>query len=125
MRKVKEPVSGFTHLGGMFASIVGLVFLIIYSVKYGHDTYDVVSYSIFGASLVLLYAASSFYHLLNLGEKATTVLKKIDHIMIYFVIAGSYTPICLSVLRGGWGWSIFGFVWALTIIRFVLNYFLD
>lgn len=125
MKKIKDPVSGFSHLVGMIASIVGLVFLIIYAVKEGEGAYDVVSFTIFGVSLILLYAASSFYHLLNLKEKGDMILKKIDHIMIYILIAGSYTPICLGPLRGGWGWSIFGIVWGLAIIRIIFNSLLD
>jgi len=124
MRKIKDPISGFTHLAGMIASIVGLVFLIIYSAKYSNDrVYDIVSFSLFGSFLILLYASSAFYHLLDLSEKATMVLKKIDHIMIYFVIAASYTPICLGPLRGGWGWSIFGVVFGLSIIGLFLTIF--
>ena len=123
MGKIKDPVSGFSHLLGMVAGIVGLVFLIIYSVKYGESAYIIVSFTIFGASLVLLYAASSIYHLLSLSKKADTILRKLDHIMIYFLIAGTYTPICLGPLRGGWGWSIFGVVWGLAILGLFLTIF--
>ena len=125
MKKIKDPVSGLTHLAGMIAAIVGLVFLIIYAVKYGNSAYEVVSFTLFGSFLILLYASSSLYHLLNLKEKADTVFKKIDHIMIYFLIAASYTPACLGPLRGGWGWSIFGVVWGLALFRTLLNYLLD
>ena len=123
MAKIKDPVSGFSHLIGMIASIVGLVFLIVFAVKYGEGTYDVVSFSIFGTGLIFLYAASSFYHLLNLKEKATAVLRRIDHIMIYILIAATYTPICLGPLRGGLGWSIFGVVWGLAIVGLFLTIF--
>lgn len=71
--------------------------------------------------LILLYTFSSLYHLLNVGEKATRVLRKFDHIMIYILIASTYTPICLGPLRGGWGWSIFGVVWGLAIIGTILT----
>jgi len=124
MKKIKDPVSGFTHLAGMIASIVGLVFLIIFAAKYSNDkAYDVVSFTLFGTFLVLLYAASSFYHLLNLKEKATIILKKIDHAMIYFVIAAGYAPVCLGPLRGAWGWSIFGVVWGLAFAGLFLTIF--
>ena len=125
MKKVKDPVSGFSHLLGMFLSIAGLVLLIITAVHDGNGAYDVVSFTIFGVSLILLYAASSFYHLLNLSEHVNTLLKKLDHIMIYVLIAGTYTPICLSPMRGGWGWSIFGVVWGLAIARNIFNNILD
>jgi len=122
-RKIKDPVSGFSHLFGMFLSIAGLVLLIITAVNDSNGVYDIVSFTIFGASLILLYAASSIYHLLNLSEHANTILKKFDHIMIYILIAGSYTPICLGVMRGGWGWSIFGVVWGLAISGLFLTIF--
>ena len=125
MKKIKDPVSGFSHLLGMFLSIAGLVLLIITAAHDGNGAYDIVSFTIFGTSLILLYAASSFYHLLNLSEKADTLLKKIDHIMIYILIAGTYTPVCLGPMRGGWGWSIFGVVWGLAITRIIFNNILD
>ena len=123
MKKIKDPISGFSHLLGAALSVAGLVFLIIYACKYGEGAWDIVSFTIFGASLILLYLASSLYHLLNLKEKATTVFKKLDHIMIYYLIAGSYTPICLGPLRGGWGWSIFGVIWGLAIFGTLLTVF--
>lgn len=123
MKKIKDPISGITHLVGAAASIVGLVFLIIWAVKYGEGPLDVVSFTIFGAGLILLYTASSIYHLCNVSEKASTVLRKLDHIMIYILIAATYTPMTLGPLRGGWGWSIFGVVWGLAILGLFLTIF--
>lgn len=123
MKKVKDPVSGFSHLLGAIASIVGLVFLIIWAAKYGEGAWDVVSFTIFGVSMLLLYICSANYHLFNVGEKATRVLRKLDHIMIYILIAGTYTPICLGPLRGGWGWSIFGVVWGIALLGLFLTIF--
>lgn len=123
MKKVKDPVSGFSHLLGAVASIVGLVFLIIWAAKYGEGAWDVVSFTIFGVSMLLLYVCSANYHLFNVGEKATRVLRKLDHIMIYILIAGTYTPICLGPLRGGWGWSIFGVVWGIALLGVFLTIF--
>ena len=124
MKKIKDPISGFSHLLGAIASIAALVLLIVFASIHG-NAYTIVSVTLFGTTLILLYTASSIYHLLNLKEKATTVLKKIDHIMIYFLIAGSYTPIVLGPLRGGWGWSIFGVIWGLAIARHIFSNFLD
>lgn len=123
MKKVKDPLSGFSHLLGAIASIVGLVFLIIWAAKYGEGAWDVVSFTIFGVSMLLLYICSANYHLFNVGEKATRVLRKLDHIMIYILIAGTYTPICLGPLRGGWGWSIFGVVWGIALLGVFLTIF--
>lgn len=118
---IKDPVSGFSHLIGMLLSIAGLVLLIVYAAKYGEGAWDVVTFTIFGSALVLLYLFSSLYHLLNLGETGTKVFKKFDHMMIYILIAATYTPICLGPLRGPWGWSIFGVVWGLAVIGVILT----
>ncbi len=123
MVRVKDPISGFSHLFGAILSVIGLVFLIIYACFYGEGAWDIVSFTIFGSGLILLYTSSSLYHLLNLGSKATKLFRKLDHIMIYVLIAATYTPICLGPLRGGWGWSIFGVVWFLAIIGIFLTIF--
>lgn len=123
MSKVKDPISGFTHLAWAILSIVGLVFLVVASAYSDEPGWNITSCAIFGASLILLYVCSANYHLFNVGEKASTILRKLDHIMIYFLIAGTYTPICLGPLRGGWGWSIFGIVWALAIAGIFLTIF--
>ena len=121
MAKVKDPVSGFSHLIGAVLSLVGLVLLIVYAALYGEGAWDVVTFTIFGVGLLLLYTFSTLYHLLNLGEKGTRVFRKFDHIMIYVLIASSYTPICLGPLRGPWGWSTFGVVWGIAVIGIVLT----
>jgi hemolysin III len=66
--------------------------------------------------MILLYAASAAYHLIPLNEKGTRILKKLDHVMIFMMIAGTYTPFCLVPLRGGWGWTIFGIVWGFAVV---------
>lgn len=122
MKNIKDPVSGFTHLVGAVASVAGLVVLIVMAALNSNEKgWDIVSFSIFGTALILLYTFSSLYHLLNVGETATRVLRKFDHIMIYVLIAATYTPICLGPLRGGWGWSIFGVVWGLALVGIILT----
>lgn len=120
MAKIKDPISGFSHAFGAVLSIAGLVILIVFAAMYG-TAWHVVSYTIFGVGLILLYTFSSLYHLLNLKEKAMNVFRKFDHIMIYVLIAATYTPVCLTVLRGPWGWSIFGVVWFLAILGIILT----
>jgi hemolysin III len=107
---MRDPVSGLTHLFGMFLSIAALVLLVVFAALRG-TAWHVTSFSIFGASLILLYAASAFYHLLPVPENWQKILQRIDHMMIYVLIAGTYTPICLVPLRGAWGWSLFGVIW--------------
>ena len=76
MKKIKDPVSGISHLIGAVLSVIGLVFLIVYSAKYGEGAWDVVSFTIFGVGLILLYTFSTLYHMLNIGERGTRVFRK-------------------------------------------------
>lgn len=118
--RIREPFSGFSHLVGLALSIFGLVYLI--NVGIGRGTaWHIVALSIFGASLILLYAASALYHLLPLAEKGVKILRRIDHMMIYVLIAGSYTPLCLLALRGGWRWGLLIPIWVAAIVGVVLS----
>ena len=123
IKKLKDPVSALTHIAGALFSIVGLVILIVTSAATKRSAWDIVSCTIFGCSLILLYSASGIYHSINSSEKTNRILRKLDHIMIYFLIAGSYTPIALGPLRGPWGWSIFGVIWGLAIAGLFLTLF--
>ncbi len=118
--KVRDPFSGFSHLAGAILSVAGLYLLVRYALVNG-TVWHIVSFSIFGASLILLYTASSIYHLLSVSEKSTRVLRKIDHMMIYILIAGTYTPVCLIPLRGGWGWSLLISIWGIAMIGIILK----
>jgi len=118
--KVKDPVSGFSHLAGVVLSAIGLCFLIRYAVANG-TVWHIVSFSIFGTSLILLYTASSIYHLLVVSERGSVILRKIDHMMIYVLIAGTYTPVCLIPLRGGWGWSLLISIWGIAMTGIILK----
>lgn len=122
MARIKDPVSGITHLIGAALSLAGLVLLIVFAALYSNEkAWDIVSFTIFGVALLLLYLFSTLYHMLNLKEKGTRVFRKFDHIMIYILIAATYTPVCLGPLRGPWGWTIFGIVWAMAIIGTILT----
>ncbi len=120
MAKVRDLVSGLTHCIAAGLSIAGLVVLIVFAAIWG-DAWDVVSFTIFGVGLVLLYTFSTLYHWLNISDKGIRVFKKFDHIMIYILIAASYTPVCLGPLRGPWGWSIFGVVWGIAVLGTILT----
>lgn len=120
--KLKEPINGLTHLIGALFSIAGLVLLVYFAAIKG-TVWHVVSFSIFGASLILLYTSSTLYHWLPLSERGTKIFRRIDHIMIFILIAGTYTPVCLVSLRGGWGWSLFGVVWGIAVAGIVLKMF--
>lgn len=120
MAKVRDFMSGLTHCIAAGLSLIGLVVLIVFASIWG-DAYDVVSFTIFGVGLFLLYLFSTLYHWLNISEKGITVFKKFDHIMIYVLIAASYTPVCLGPLRGPWGWSIFGVIWGFAVLGTILS----
>lgn len=120
MAKVRDFMSGLTHCIAAGLSLVGLVILIIFSSIWG-DAYDIVSFTIFGVGLLLLYLFSTLYHWLNISEKGIIIFKKFDHIMIYILIAASYTPVCLGPLRGPWGWSIFGVIWGFAVLGTILT----
>ncbi len=119
---IKEPVNGFTHLVGALFSVAALTLLVTLS-AINATAWHVVSFSIYGSSMILLYTASSLYHLLPLSEKGTRIFRTIDHAMIYVLIAGTYTPCCLVALRGGWGWSLFGVVWGLAVLGIAFKIF--
>ncbi len=120
LKKIKDPVSGFSHLFGAVLSLVGLVLLVYYSAV-NATPWHVVSFSIFGGSLILLYTMSTLYHLLTVSEKGNTILRKIDHMMIYVLIAGTYTPMCLIPLRGAWGYSLLGSIWGIAVVGIILK----
>jgi hemolysin III len=119
---LKDPVSGLTHLAGAVLAVFGLAALVVLSILYA-GPWHLVSFAVYGMSLVLLYTASACYHLLPVSAGATRVLRRLDHIMIYVLIAGTYTPFCLVALRGVWGWSIFGAVWGLALAGLFLKLF--
>ena len=108
-----ERLNAWTHLVGTMLSISGASVLITLAALMG-DPWKIVSVSIFGATLILLYSASTLYH--SLRGRAKTILRKLDHLSIYLLIAGTYTPFCLVTLRGVWGWTLFGIVWGLALI---------
>jgi hemolysin III len=108
-----ERFNAWTHLVGTVLSIAGAVVLIVMASLNG-DPWKIVSMSIYGATLILLYSASTLYH--SVRGRAKIVLQKLDHLSIYLLIAGTYTPFCLVTLRGAWGWSLFGVVWGLALV---------
>jgi hemolysin III len=116
-----EISNSVSHGVGAVFSVIGLILLVIRAVGNG-DPWQVVSVSIFGTSMVLLYTSSTLYHAL-IPPRARRIFKILDHSMIYILIAGTYTPFLLISLRGGWGWSMFGVVWGVSIIGIVLKVF--
>ncbi len=120
--KLREPMNGATHFIGILLAIAALPALVVPAVKMG-KTLHVVSFTIFSVSMILLYTSSTVYHWATVSEGRLKTLRKIDHIMIFVMIAGSYTPITLIGLKGAWGWSLFGVAWGITVIGLFLKLF--
>ena len=121
-KHVKDPGSAITHFIGMLMAVFAAVPLIIKATHEPSPIY-VVSIAIYAASLILLYAASTTYHTFDRSEKINTILKKIDHMMISVLIAGSYTPICLLVLGGRLGIMLLAIVWSIAIAGILIKAF--
>ncbi len=122
-KKINDPVSSITHLLGAVLSIPITISLVTLSALIGNPWY-IVSFSIFGLSLFLLYTSSTVYHLIPLKkrfEKIKYRARKFDHMMIYILIAGSYTPICLIALRGVWGYTIISIIWVCAVAGIVFK----
>ena len=117
-----RPWSAITHGVGAVMAVIGTIVLLVQAVLLHSDVWHIVSFAIYGASMICLYTASTLYHCLNTKVGTRIALRKYDHCSIYLLIAGSYTPICLTVLReaGAWGWVLFGVVWAIGIAGIVL-----
>ncbi len=110
-----DMVSGVLHLVGVGLAIAVLVVLIVVGARYG-TSWHVVGYSLYGTGLILLYVASSTYHLIpRRFARVKQFFRRLDHSMIYVLIAATYTPICFLTLPAGWGWSLFGVVWGLAL----------
>lgn len=109
-----------THGLGVVFSLVGL-FVLIYFASQSGSQIELICASVFGLSMVILYLASTIYHAVS-NEKRKLIFQKLDHLCIYILIAGTYTPIALLGLKGAWGWSIFVSIWAMAALGFVFKF---
>jgi hemolysin III len=114
-----ELASSVIHGVGVVLSVIGLTVLVIQTAMSGTAS-DVLASAVYGVSLILLYSASTLYHTVR-TESARRVLRTLDHIAIFLLIAGTYTPFTLIALRGTWGWSLFGIVWSLALLGSALE----
>lgn len=121
-KHIKDPGSAITHFIGMLMAIFAAIPLLIKAANEPSKIY-LISLTIYVLSMVLLYGASTTYHTLDLSEKVNTILKKLDHMMIFVLIAGSYTPICLLVLKGKTGYMMLALVWGVAIIGILIKAF--
>jgi hemolysin III len=117
--KGEEIANAITHGIGALLAVTALIILIVFSSSRG-NAWHVVSYTIFGSTLVLLYTGSTLYHSLT-NKTAKKVFRIIDHSSIYLLIAGTYTPYTLTALRGPLGWVIFGIIWAMAVCGIIMK----
>ncbi|TVQ83076.1 MAG: hemolysin III family protein [Bacteroidetes bacterium] len=117
----EEIVNAILHGIGVGLSIAALVILVIFANIYG-DTWHLVSFSIYGATLIIMYLSSTLYHSFTIG-KWKNILHVLDHSSIFLLIAGTYTPITLTAMRGPWGWSIFGVIWGIALLGIISKIF--
>jgi hemolysin III len=111
-----ERFNGYTHLAGAILAAAGAATLITLASLKG-DALRIVSFSVYGAALFFLYLISTLYH--SLRGRAKDVFRKLDHVAIYLLIAGTYTPFALVTLHGAWGWTLFGAIWSLAVVGIV------
>lgn len=118
----KDPISALTHFIALLIVIPCSILLIYYSSK-SNSPIEIISFVIFGLSLILLYSASTIYHMLEVSKEASNMLRKIDHMMIFILIAGTYTPVCLISLKGIWGNILLILVWSMAFAGILLKIF--
>lgn len=117
--KIKDPISALTHFIAMILALIAAVPLLIKSSSAG--ALHMTALAIFITSMVLLYAASTIYHTLDISPNINKLLKKIDHMMIFILIAGTYTPICMIVLGDRTGWSLLALVWGVAVLGILIK----
>ncbi|OGH86555.1 MAG: hypothetical protein A2493_03630 [Candidatus Magasanikbacteria bacterium RIFOXYC12_FULL_33_11] len=118
--KNNEPISALTHFLGLLLSIAGLVLMVVFAALKDKNV-EVIGLSIFGASLILAYSASFVYHLFSKDHKVKKTLQKVDHTMIFVLIAGTYTPVGISMPNKALGWSLFGVIWGISLIGIIIK----
>lgn len=119
IKKLKDPGSAITHFIGMMMAVFATVPLIIRALSGGTDV--TLSCLVFMVSMILLYGASTMYHSFDMGERKNKILKKFDHAMIFVLIAGSYTPVCLLVIGGKTGIILLSLVWTVGILGIIFK----
>lgn len=117
---LRDPVSGLTHLGAAVAAVIGLIALLI--MGWGDPTKEI-SLLIYGVSLIMMFAASAAYHMVDRGPDVSAWLRKIDHSAIYLLIAGTYTPLCVHFFSGFWSWGPLVIIWIMALAGVIVKLF--
>jgi hemolysin III len=120
LSRMREPVSGLTHLGGAIAAFIAVIALLVLGKA---DGIKLLSLSIYGLSLVALFSASAAYHLIQTNSRINQVLRKLDHSAIYLLIAGTYTPFCVLAFKGFFHWGLLVSVWLFALVGIIVKIF--
>ncbi len=120
LSKLREPVSGLTHLGGAVAAFIGQIVLLVIG---WNGTEKIVSILVYSTSLVALFSASAVYHMARVRPKVLEILRKVDHSAIYLLIAGTYTPFCVNAFTGFWRWGLLAIIWSLAVTGILVKIF--
>ncbi len=121
LKKLREPVNGLTHFFAAIVAAFGLIALIVLGWK---NVLKEISFSVYGTSLILLFAASATYHMVKAKPKIIENLRKLDHSAIYLLIAGTYTPFCIVMFKGFWQWGLLAIIWSLAAIGIIVKMFI-
>lgn len=121
--RLKDPWSAITHLAGFLAAIVAMPMLMLRGYLAQNSLSSMISYMIYMLSMILLYGASASYHSFNISEKANMILKKIDHLSIFLLIAGTYTPVCMIALAPPQGYWLLAAVWGIALLGIIFKLF--
>ena len=122
IKNLREPMNGFTHFIGIIFAVIATILLLDISLN-PYKPYHLISFSVFGFGMILLYITSTLYHWLKLSEAGILKLRKADHIMIFIYIAATYTPVCIVALKGTLGWGLLISVWFVALVGVIIKIF--
>lgn len=122
IKNLREPMNGFTHFIGIIFAVIATILLLDISLN-PYKPYHLISFSVFGFGMILLYITSTLYHWLRLSEAGILKLRKADHIMIFIYIAATYTPVCIVALKGTLGWGLLISVWFVALVGVIIKIF--
>lgn len=121
MFTVKDPISALTHLIGAIGAILGMPALLLQGARMGNSMAALGSYAVFMLSMIILYSASTTYHSFSINSRVNKILKKVDHCSIFLLIAGSYTPVAVTVLPGREGMILLSIVWTIAVLGIIFK----
>jgi hemolysin III len=122
IKNLREPMNGFTHFIGIIFAVIATILLLDISLN-PYKPYHLISFSVFGFGMIVLYTTSTLYHWLKLSDAGIMKLRRADHIMIFIYIAATYTPVCIVALKGTLGWGLLIAVWLVALSGIIIKIF--